>query len=40
MPELPPGDAWLMVEMGADSAAEAMSLAQAMVAGPAPWPPR
>ncbi len=33
VPELPPGDAWLMVEMGADSAAEAVSLAQAMVAG-------
>ena len=32
VPELPPGDAWLMVEMGADSAAEAVSLAQAMVA--------
>ena len=33
VPELPPGDAWLMVEMGADSAAEAVSLARAMVAG-------
>ena len=33
VPALPPGDAWLMVEMGADSAAEAVSLAQAMVAG-------
>ena len=32
VPELPPGDAWLMVEMGADSAAEAVSAAQAMVA--------
>ena len=32
VPELPPGDAWLMVEMGAASAAEAVSLAQAMVA--------
>ena len=33
VPGLPPGDAWLMVEMGADSAAEAVSLARAMVAG-------
>ncbi|MGO9221115.1 MAG: FAD-binding and (Fe-S)-binding domain-containing protein, partial [Streptosporangiaceae bacterium] len=33
VPDLPPGDAWLMVEMGAASAAEAVSLAQAMVAG-------
>ncbi len=33
VPELPPGDAWLMVEMGAESAAEAVSLAGAMVAG-------
>ena len=33
VPELPPGDAWLMVEMGADSAAEAVSLARAMAAG-------
>jgi FAD/FMN-containing dehydrogenase/Fe-S oxidoreductase len=33
VPGLPPGDAWLMVEMGAASAAEAVSLAQAMVAG-------
>jgi FAD/FMN-containing dehydrogenase/Fe-S oxidoreductase len=33
VPELPPGDAWLMVEMGAASPAEAVSLAQAMVAG-------
>ncbi len=33
VPELPPGDAWLMVEMGADSAAEAVSLARGMVAG-------
>ena len=33
VPELPPGDGWLMVEMGADSAAEAVALAQAMVAG-------
>ena len=32
VPGLPPGDAWLMVEMGAASAAEAVSLAQAMVA--------
>jgi FAD/FMN-containing dehydrogenase/Fe-S oxidoreductase len=32
VPELPPGDAWLMVEMGAVSAGEAVSLAQAMVA--------
>ena len=32
VPELPPGDAWLMVEMGAESAAEALALAQAMVA--------
>src|SRR6202034_2556561 len=32
VPELPPGDAWLMVEMGAGSAAEAVSLAEAMVA--------
>src|SRR5580700_5430811 len=33
VPELPRGDAWLMVEMGAASAAEAASLAEAMVAG-------
>jgi FAD/FMN-containing dehydrogenase/Fe-S oxidoreductase len=33
VPELPRGDAWLMVEMGAGSAAEAVSLADAMVAG-------
>jgi FAD/FMN-containing dehydrogenase/Fe-S oxidoreductase len=32
VPELPPGDAWLMVEMGAESAAEALALAQAMAA--------
>ena len=32
VPSWPPGDAWLMVEMGAGSAAEAVSLAQAMVA--------
>jgi FAD/FMN-containing dehydrogenase/Fe-S oxidoreductase len=32
VPELPPGDAWLMVEMGATSPAEAVSLAQAMLA--------
>ena len=32
VPELPPGDAWLMVEMGAGSPAEAVSLAQAMLA--------
>ncbi len=30
VPELPAGDAWLMVEMGADSAAEAIALAQAL----------
>jgi FAD/FMN-containing dehydrogenase/Fe-S oxidoreductase len=32
VPELPPGDAWLMVEMGAESAAAALALAQAMAA--------
>jgi FAD/FMN-containing dehydrogenase/Fe-S oxidoreductase len=31
VPELPPGNAWLMVEMGAQSAGEAVSLAEAMV---------
>ncbi len=35
VPELPPGDAWLMVEMGAGSAAEAVALGQAMAAGAA-----
>ena len=32
VPGLPPGDAWLMVEMGAESAAEALAAAQAMAA--------
>ena len=32
VPGLPPGDAWLMVEMGAASAAEALARAQAMAA--------
>jgi FAD/FMN-containing dehydrogenase/Fe-S oxidoreductase len=33
VPELPPGDAWLMVEMGAESTAEALAQAEAMAAG-------
>jgi len=32
VPDLPPGDAWLMIEMGAASPAEALARAQAMVA--------
>ncbi len=32
VPGLPPGDAWLMVEMGAGSTAEAVALGQAMAA--------
>jgi len=31
VPALPPGDAWLMVEMGAQSSGEALDLAEAMV---------
>src|SRR6185437_2751649 len=36
VPELPAGDAWLMVEIGAQSAAEAVASAQAMAAGAGP----
>ena len=32
VPDLPPGDAWLMIEMGAASPGEALARAQAMVA--------
>ena len=32
VPDLPPGDAWLMIEMGAPSPEEALARAQAMVA--------
>ena len=36
VPDLPAGDAWLMVEIGAQSTAEAVASAQAMAAGAGP----